>query len=147
MIHKIGLDLCVLGGLGTTVGLPTGTGFFRIGDTGGYRGIRSGQGLGIPEGWEHGADTGPQFFKEDLGWRKVEHGFNFFVLGRRARRVHALDLSMLASYYVKPQKFHPGPGYVLFVPVLSLERVSHCVLPVSVSGSARDFLCVRDFPG
>lgn len=89
---------------------------------------------GIPE-----RTRAHSFLKRSWGGEKWNMEFIFFELGRRARRVHALDLSMLASYYVKPQKFHPGPGYVLFVPVLSLVCVSYCVLPVSVSGSARDF--------
>ena len=97
---------------GSTEDLPTGTGSGGIGDTGGLGIGGHREGLGIPEGWDPGADTGPQFFQGTKEWNKVEHGIHFFELGRRARRVHALDLSMLASYYVKPQKFHPGPGYV-----------------------------------
>jgi hypothetical protein len=69
----------------------------------------------------------------------------YFVLRRRARRVHALGLSMLASYYVKPQKFHPGPGYVLFVSVLSLDCVSHmCFARVGLR-IGTGFLFVPDF--
>lgn len=143
MIHKIGLDLYILGGLGTTVDLPTGTGLGRISGTGGCRRSRPGFGLGIPEGWDHGADTGPQFFEGELGWRKVEHGSYFFVLGRRARRVHALGLSMLASYYVKPKKFQGlGTRQINFFFILAF--VSYLCVPVSISfGLARVF-CVSE---
>jgi len=98
------MDLYIIGRLGTTVDLPTGTGLGRIGGTGDCRGSRPGFGLGIPEGWDHGADTGPQFFEGEQGWRKVDHGEHFFVLGRRARRVHALEFEYVSIILCLTQK-------------------------------------------
>ena len=70
-----------------------------------------------------------------------------FVLRHRARRVHALWLEYVSIILCQTPKISPGPGYVLFVSVLSLDCVSHmCFARVGLRIDT-GFLCVTDFPG